>query len=227
MFNKLRVYYNVLLCRFGIRDILPHESIKKVRVLENNDFLVDISEDNSFVFAVSLKSPIYVRNEVYYKLKKVMEMLPDGICLKIYDAYRPIEKQRESWEKALRETIKEKNNLPQEKIERLSRLKVADPSKGEYGGHQTGGAIDVSLCDEKGKELDLGTKVAEYNKKTKTQNSFLLKKEKKNRKILNESMVAVGFKNFPAEWWHFCYGDRMWAAYSARKTCFYGFIDDF
>ncbi|MEK7087303.1 MAG: M15 family metallopeptidase [Patescibacteria group bacterium] len=224
MFNKLRVYYNVLLCRFGIRDILPHESIKKVRVLENNDFLVDISEDNSFVFAVSLKSPIYVRNEVYYKLKKATEMLPDGICLKIYDAYRPIEKQRESWEKALRETIKEKNNLPQEKIERLSRLKVADPSRGEYGGHQTGGAIDVIFCEKNGKELDLGTRVAEYNEKTKTKNSFLSEEVKRNRKLLKDSMTAVGFKNFPAEWWHFSYGDRLWAAYSRKKTCFYGFI---
>ena len=35
-------------------------------------------------------------------------------------------------------------------------------------------------------------------------------------------MENAGFKNYPNEWWHFCYGDRMWAAYSKRKDCFYG-----
>lgn len=35
-------------------------------------------------------------------------------------------------------------------------------------------------------------------------------------------MEKAGFQNYPFEWWHYCYGDRMWAAYSGKKTCFYG-----
>jgi len=30
-------------------------------------------------------------------------------------------------------------------------------------------------------------------------------------------MHSAGFSNFPGEWWHFSYGDRVWAAY-LRKT---------
>ena len=36
-------------------------------------------------------------------------------------------------------------------------------------------------------------------------------------------MQKLGFANFPAEWWHFCYGDKMWAAYKSKKTAFYGY----
>ncbi|HAE24988.1 MAG TPA: hypothetical protein DCG33_06580 [Prevotellaceae bacterium] len=34
-------------------------------------------------------------------------------------------------------------------------------------------------------------------------------------------MQCAGFANYPAEWWHFCYGDKMWAAYNNKKTAFY------
>lgn len=226
MLNKLRIYFNIWLCRLDIRDILPKEALRKIEVLENNDSLVDISEDESFFFDTRLDL-VYVRNEVYHRLEKAADMLPQEIYLKIYDAYRSLEKQKESWERAFKQTRKEKGNLSAEEIKRLTRLKVADPYAGDYGGHQTGGAVDVTLCDKNGKELDLGTKVAEYNKKTKTKNPFLSDEARQNRELLKKVMMAVGFKNFPAEWWHFSYGDKLWAAYSARKTCFYGFIEKF
>ena len=38
-------------------------------------------------------------------------------------------------------------------------------------------------------------------------------------------MKKLDFVNFPAEWWHYCYGDRMWAAYKGKKECFYGYIE--
>ncbi len=46
--------------------------------------------------------------------------------------------------------------------------------------------------------------------------------QKQNRAILKNAMEKAGFKNYPHEWWHFCYGDRMWSAYSKQKECFYG-----
>ncbi len=152
------------------------------------------------------------------------KILPEGIYLKIYDAYRPLEKQKEAWKRVFKETRKEKHGLSEEEIKRLTRLKVADTSFGEYGGHQTGGAIDITLCNKEHQELEMGTKVAEYNEKTKTKNSFLSEEARRNRKLLGEVMIAAGFKNFPGEWWHFSYGDKLWAAYSGKNICFYGFI---
>jgi D-alanyl-D-alanine dipeptidase len=104
-------------------------------------------------------------------------------------------------------------------------LKTADPFSGGYGGHQTGGAIDITLCDVHGSDLNLGTKIPEHNNKTKTKSFFLQKEEFVNRNILQKAMIKAGFKNYPSEWWHFCFGDKMWAAYSWKSKCFYGHID--
>ena len=35
---------------------------------------------------------------------------------------------------------------------------------------------------------------------------------KANRKILIENMERVGFTNYPAEWWHWSYGDYYWVS---------------
>jgi D-alanyl-D-alanine dipeptidase len=43
-----------------------------------------------------------------------------------------------------------------------------------------------------------------------------------NRKILRTAMEKAGFTYYPGEWWHYCYGDQMWAAYMRKKYAVYG-----
>lgn len=31
-------------------------------------------------------------------------------------------------------------------------------------------------------------------------------------------MAKEGFINFPGEWWHFSYGDRVWSAYKGKRN---------
>ena len=47
-------------------------------------------------------------------------------------------------------------------------------------------------------------------------------KRRRNMKVLYDAMTKAGFANYPLEWWHYSYGDRMWAAYSGKEECFYG-----
>ena len=42
--------------------------------------------------------------------------------------------------------------------------------------------------------------------------------------LVDESLINAGFVNYPAEWWHFSYGDKMWAAYGNKKSAMYGEI---
>ena len=42
--------------------------------------------------------------------------------------------------------------------------------------------------------------------------------------LVDESLINAGFVNYPAEWWHFSYGDKLWAAYSNKKSAMYGEI---
>lgn len=100
--------------------------------------------------------------------------------------------------------------------------RVANITKDDIGGHQTGGAIDCTLCSSDGQLLDMGTHYLEFTDKTKTNSSSLSKEQKRNRDLLCDAMKNAGFVNYPNEWWHFSYGDKMWAAYKHRRVAIYG-----
>jgi len=43
-----------------------------------------------------------------------------------------------------------------------------------------------------------------------------------NRRVLYWTMTEEGFVNYPNEWWHFCWGDQMWAKISGVPAAHYG-----
>lgn len=158
-------------------------------------------------------------------LKDAQELLPKDIFFKIYSSYRSIKEQEKAWSEKIKETKEENPNITnEEELKRLTGLKLANPISG-YGGHQTGAAVDITLCDIEGNEFNMGTKIGQHNNKTKTKNQNLSKEEKNNRKLLKKTLEKVGFNNYPIEWWHFSYGDQMWAAYKNTKECIYGLIN--
>ena len=98
---------------------------------------------------------------------------------------------------------------------KLANYKVSNPKS--LGGHETGGAIDVALCDADGKDYDYGTKYHEKSSANKTKSKHIKKEHKENRRMLLDTMQSQGFINSPYEWWHFSYGDSNWAAYNGRR----------
>jgi D-alanyl-D-alanine dipeptidase len=97
---------------------------------------------------------------------------------------------------------------------------VAPP---EVAGHPTGGAVDIVLIQD-GKELDMGTKfndepVAPENL-TYTDCPFIAPEQRVNRQMLSQAMESVGFVNYPAEWWHFSYGDPYWGLVIGNAACY-------
>jgi D-alanyl-D-alanine dipeptidase len=207
-----------------VRDVLPSDYIRTIEIQENNDPLVEISNDTNLFFDEGVDRPTFLRREVYEKLKIANSYLPEGFYFKVHDAYRSLERQQNGWIKRLKETKEQNPDLDDEEVERITRLKIANPFANGVGGHQTGGAIDITLCDEHGFDLNLGTLIPEHNNKTKTNSEFLTDVEKRNRDCLVKAMKRAGFINYPVEWWHFSYGDKMWAAYSWKSKCFYGYI---
>ena len=223
----IKELYNYVLVRLKIRHILPKKYIRKIKVIENNEELVRIDNDNDFIFAEDLNKPIYLRKAVYEKLKIFAQDLKEkNYKIKIYDAYRSYENQEKAWKRRYEETKKEFPSLSETEIERRTSLKVSKiTDKANVGGHQTGGAIDITLVDKNNKELNMGTPYSVHNTKTKTYSKELTEEERKNRLLLLNSLKKLGFNNFPNEWWHYSYGDKMWAAYNFKKTCFYGYIE--
>ena len=150
--------------------------------------------------------------------------MPDNKRLIIYDAFRSLEHQKKLWDKKYKYFQDLYPSETPEQITRRTRAVVADPRRG-FGGHQTGGATDVGLCDENGIELNMGTAYSTASANIKT-NANVDPEATNNRHLLCKAMEKQGFVNYPNEWWHFCYGDRMWAAYSNKRHCMYGLVDE-
>jgi D-alanyl-D-alanine dipeptidase len=141
----------------------------------------------------------YLQKETIAKLKKAQQILEKdhpGYHLLIYDAARPLSKQWELW-----------NTLTQYTPEKR-RTFVADPK--EHSIHNYGSAIDLTVADEKGKPLEMGTKFDFFGEMAyPNQEARLLKTGKlspkaiDNRLILRKAMTQAGFTGIEYEWWHF------------------------
>lgn len=111
----------------------------------------------------------------------------------IFDALRPQSAQVEFWELV--------KNTPQQHY-------FADPARGSI--HSYGFAIDLSLCDDSGLELDMGTSfddltpLAEPRRESEfLSNGKLTAIQIAHRLELREVMEEAGFIQLPHEWWHY------------------------
>jgi len=206
-----------------IRPILPAYFIQKVKIEENNESMVNINNSKKIFVNQNLSGvETLLRKSVIDKLNLVIRYLPNDVYLKINEAYRSLKKQEQLWNEEFDKTDK---NLSNEERIILTKRKIAYPFGANVGGHQTGGAVDVTLCDFYGKELDMGTQYLEFNDRTKSFTENVSQTVKTNRNLLFYAMKGAGFINYPNEWWHFSYGDQMWAAYNHKTKCFYGKVD--
>ncbi len=128
---------------------------------------------------------VFVHREVAAALQKVqMELMDQGLGLKIYDGYRPISVQAKMWEL-----------VPDERY-------VSDPNKSK-GKHTRGTAVDVTLVDRFGNELKMPTGYDDFTEKAHRFSRNWSKEERQNSEKLEAIMVKHGFEAFPYEWWHF------------------------
>jgi D-alanyl-D-alanine dipeptidase len=86
---------------------------------------------------------------------------------------------------------------------------VADPSKGSR--HNRGCAVDITLVDHTGTELDMGTPFDDFSAKAHREYAHLPEQTLANRKLLQRIMEDNQFIGWYAEWWHFDF--RQWEQY--------------
>lgn len=216
--RHLRFHWHHFTYAIGLRRIMSRHYVAKVHVHECFDPLVDFLPHKHIIFNTeTLEEPNLVRKTVLFKLYSIADRLPDGVNLKIYNTFRSRTKMNDAFEAVISEISAENPEIGRHEAMKLAKYKTEDP-KGNTGGHETGGAVDVALCDDNGVEFDYGTKFHEYNDSTFTRSRKITKAQRKNRRKLIRIMRRKGFVNFPGEWWHFSYGDRMWAAYKGKRN---------
>jgi zinc D-Ala-D-Ala dipeptidase len=111
------------------------------------------------------------------------ELKPLGLGLKIYDGYRPLSIQKKLWAA-----------VPDDRY-------VANPSKGSR--HNRGAAVDLTLVDSLGRELEMPTPFDDFTEKAHCDCMDLPDVVLKNRALLEKVMVRHGFLTMRTEWWHF------------------------
>lgn len=138
----------------------------------------------------------YLQKEAAQKLAKAQKILEEdhpGFCLKVWDAARPRAVQYRMWDLV-------KNTSMQ--------AYVANPQNGSI--HNFGAAVDLTVVNQKGMELDMGTAFdyfgdlaqPRYEQKF-LKEGKLSQKQFQNRKILRDAMLKAGFEMIGVEWWHF------------------------
>lgn len=201
--------------------------ISSIKVFDNKEPLVDILETGRIFLRKDSKFLLpKLRQSVYERLIKASDNLPNGYNFMVMSAYIPLSLQQDvwngKWEKVSKRYWYIWFLLPRKIKERLVRKYAAYPKKGSP--HSTGGAVDVILVDDSGKEIDVGGKFASADKTAHTRYEDLNNTQKQNRAIIYNAMIDSGFVNQPFEWWHYSYGDKTWAALNKKDFAIYDTI---
>jgi zinc D-Ala-D-Ala dipeptidase len=106
-----------------------------------------------------------------------------GMTLKIFDAYRPPQAQKVLWD-----------FLPDPNF-------IAELGRGS--NHSRGTAIDLTLVDAAGNELDMGTGFDAMVPESAHFHDGLPRHVQHNRTLLLGVMHGAGFTHIKSEWWHY------------------------
>ena len=199
---------------------------KLIQEIENTPDMLEVSQKDDIYFNDMFTSVRLIRRYVYNMLLKAKSNLPSGYHFAVYEAYRPHASQKALWDEIV---AKESAKNPEmdtnsEDFIALCDKFVANPYR-QGSGHQSGAAIDISLVDDNGKEYDMGGKVRGFDNTAEFDSKNISIEAKKNRSILKSALEDVGFVNYPSEWWHYSFGDRLWAKLTGSKIAIFGKLD--
>ena len=173
----------------------------------------------------------FVREEVRGRLLDAAARLPEGFRIRIWDAWRPLALQRELYDIYFHAIVRTFGLETASREEQKAAVRafvsepVPDPALPPV--HTTGGAVDVTLLDPSGAELDMGTPFDAFSDLARTAafENASNPAVRDNRRLLCRAMTAAGFTNLPSEWWHFDFGDRFWAFYNHQPAFFQGIFE--
>jgi D-alanyl-D-alanine dipeptidase len=197
--------------------------------------------------------PFRLRQGVIRRLLEAQTLLQSqhpNWCLAIFDAWRPLAVQAFMVEHATGQLCRERGIDPAQPSAAREQA-VADvdrfwappnPDPAAPPPHSTGAAVDLTLARrldtgahellEMGSEIDAIGAVSEPDHFSRRAAACADPQQRQtflrfhgHRQALREVMVAAGFVQHPNEWWHFSWGDQLWAWRRDAPLAHYGRID--
>lgn len=165
----------------------------------------------------------FLRRSVAERLLQAQAALPTGLRVLLAEGYRPYEQQEFYFNRRKRRLIDADPMLSEEAALLRASEFVSPP---DIAPHVTGAAVDLTLVDEHGEALDMGTPIDARPEDCEGACYFdaanISAEARQNRKTLAAALTGAGFVNYPTEWWHWSYGDRYWALLSGRSRAMFG-----
>lgn len=149
------------------------------------EFFIAYATSENFTGRPIYKNPYcYLHTDAATRLRKaVLLASAQGLRLKIFDAFRPQEAQEALWA-----------HTPDPEF-------LADPRRGS--AHSRGVAVDLTLIDADGAELDMGTAFDAFTPLSHHAVTEISKEAQHNRLLLLGLMSAAGWDFYQNEWWHY------------------------
>ncbi|MDY0278405.1 MAG: M15 family metallopeptidase [Acholeplasma sp.] len=154
-----------------------------------DEFIIEMryaTEDNFVGKKVYPLDVCIMQKDTLEKLMKSnKEFLEIGLRIKIWDAYRPISIQKIFFDLVPNESF------------------VANPYKDQCSVHNSGFAVDLTLVDMDGKEIEMPTSFDDFSEKASRNSTKMSVEAVKNLSILTQILTKNGFKTIDSEWWHY------------------------
>ncbi|WP_037319507.1 M15 family metallopeptidase [Salegentibacter sp. Hel_I_6] len=168
----------------------------EIRYAGSNNFIG--KKVNSYIKPVAI-----ISKPAAEALKKVQkDLMAEGYCLKVFDAYRPQTAVNHfiEWARKPEDTLTKQQFYPDIDKKDLFQLGyIATKS-----GHSRGSTIDLTIIDgETGKELDMGSSYDFFGDISHHNTTKINKEQKARRSLLKRIMIKNGFRPYPEEWWHY------------------------
>lgn len=199
-------------------------------IRENHDLMVNLAsypfvlEPRYFQSGLSDTPDMWIRQTIADKLLRLQKEALNGLRFKIWDAWRPRAVQENIYQK-FRKELQDKNpawdngTLDAEMANYVARPDNPD----RIPPHASGGAIDLTLVNEDGREIDMGTDFDHFGPEACvdyfTQDNPQIHE---NRILLYRAMDKEDFGTYIHEWWHFDFGNQMWAERKGFDIALYG-----
>jgi D-alanyl-D-alanine dipeptidase len=199
--------------------LLSDPRVAAVPVAECGEPLVRL--DESFGPARSL-----VRRGLADRLDAARLELPSGVALRVVEGHRSVGDQRSIIAAYSAELCAAYPGISADDLHRLSSRFVAPVA---VAPHVAGAAVDLTLVDLQGRELDLGTPIDATPEQSRGACYFAAEEigplARAHRDLLARVLGGAGLVNYPTEWWHWSHGDRYWALLTGAEAARYGSVE--
>jgi D-alanyl-D-alanine dipeptidase len=199
--------------------LLSDPRVSAVPLLEGGEPLVAL--DASFGPARAL-----VRRGVATRLTTAQTLLSGGLRLRVVEGHRSSADQQAIIARYSAEICAARPGVSPGDLDRLVARFVAPLA---VAPHVAGAAVDLTLVDSHGAEVDLGTPIDATPEQSDGACYFdaagISRFARSHRRLLSTVLTWSGFVNYPTEWWHWSYGDRYWALVTGAPAAVYGPVE--